>query len=112
MFVRVTNVQVAEGRWTAYEVAAQRLTLEGSSHAPGRLATWLIRSAEDVNSGFSIQVWDSMEALERYERSDWFRSRLVPALELLLAGEYPVTRGEVRFLHDSTRGWVMRRPRW
>src|SRR5437879_5185468 len=112
MFARITNVHVHEGGWSAYEIAAQRLTLEGSPHALGRLATWLIRSSEDANTGVSIQVWDSLEALKGYEQSEWFRTRLVPALELLLAGEYSVTRGEVRFLHDSDRGWVVRRPRW
>lgn len=112
MFVRITNVHVPDGGWSAYEIAAQRLTLEGSPHAQGRLATWLIRSIDDTNSGISIQVWDSMEALKHYEESDWFLTRLVPALELLVAGEYPVTRGEVRFLHELNRGWVVRRARW
>jgi len=88
------------------------LTLEGSPHAEGRVATWLIQSIEDVDSGISIQVWDSKEALKSYEESDWFRTRVVPTLEMLLVGEYPVTRGEVRFLHESNRGWVVRRPRW
>jgi heme-degrading monooxygenase HmoA len=111
MFARITNVHVHEGGWSEYETAAQRLTLEGSPHASGRLATWLIRSSEDPDSGVSIQVWDSLEALHRYEQSDWFQTRVVPALELLLAGEYSVTHGEVRFLHDH-RGWVVRRPRW
>ena len=112
MFVRITNIHVPEGGWSAYEVASQRLTLEANPHAQGRLATWLIQSTEDLNSGISIQVWDSKEALKRYEESDWFMTRVVPPLELLLAGEYPVTRGEVRFVHESNRGWVVRRPRW
>ena len=112
MFVRMTNVHVPQDGWPAYEAAAQRLTLEGSPHAPGRIATWLVRSTEDADVGISIQVWESMEALTRYEKTDWFQTRLVPALELLVIGEYPVMRGEVRFLHDSAQGWVVRLPRW
>jgi hypothetical protein len=112
MFVRITNVHVPEGGWAAYEAAALRLTLEGGPYAPGRIATWLIRSAEEDDTGMSIQVWDSIQALKLYEQTDWFRTRLVPALELLVVGEYPVMRGEVRFLHDFERGWVVRRPRW
>ena len=112
MFVRITNVHVSEGGWAAYETAAQRLTLEGGPHATGRIATWLIRSAEEDDTGISIQVWDSIEALKLYEQTDWFRTRMLPALEMLVVGEFPVMRGEVRFLHDSERGWVVRRPRW
>jgi hypothetical protein len=112
MFVRITNVHVPEDGWAAYEAAAQRLTLEGGPHAPGRIATWLIRSGEDKDAGISIQVWESMEALKHYEQTEWFLTRLLPALELLVVGEYPVMRGEVRFLYESARGWLVRRPRW
>jgi heme-degrading monooxygenase HmoA len=112
MFVRITNVHIVEGGWVEYETAAQRLTLEAGAHAPGRLATWLIRSEEEADAGISIQVWDSLAALHHYERTPWYQTRVVPALERLVVGEYPVMRGEVRFLHDAVRGWLIRRPRW
>src|SRR5262245_43012759 len=112
MFVRITDVKVWPGGWTDYEVAAERLTLEGRRWARGRQATWLVRSIDDEDAGVSIQVWASRDDLEAYEASDFYRVKVVGELERLLAGEFPVRRGEVRFIHEEERGWSVRRRRW
>jgi heme-degrading monooxygenase HmoA len=112
VFVRITDVKVWPGGWPDYEAAAERLTLEGRRWAEGRKSTWLVRSIENEDSGVSIQLWASREALEAYEASDFYRTKVVGELERLLAGEFPVSRGEVRFIHEQGRGWSLRRPRW
>ncbi len=42
--------------------------------------------------------------MEDYEASEWYRKRMMPELGRFLAGEIPVTRGELRFQYDTNNG--------
>jgi quinol monooxygenase YgiN len=112
MFIRITDVKVWPGTWAAYEAVAERLTLEGRRWAEGRVATVLIRSLDDADTGIGIAVWTSREALDAYEATPFYREHVVRQLERMLVGEFPVRHGEVRFIHQEGEGWQLRRPRW
>src|SRR6266567_8484857 len=112
MYVRITSIHCWPGQWPEYQATAERLCLESRHLAPARLSVWMIRSTEDPDQGVSLSLWTSQEELEAYEAGDWYRKRLMPELEKHLVGEIPVTRGELRFMYESQKGWAFRRSRF
>jgi quinol monooxygenase YgiN len=109
--VRVTTVRVRGGGWFDYEAAARRLCLESRAHAEGRRSLWLVRADGDEDIGFTVSVWDDGAALARYESSDWYKE-YIAELDHYVAGEIPVTRGELRFLYETGKGWEERSSRY
>lgn len=108
MYVRVTKVRVWPGRWFEYEAATQRLCIESRRIAPAWRAGCVIRSLDDPDSGLSVSVWDSLEDLQAYEETEMYRGRVLPELERYLSGEIPVERGEVRYVYEAEKGWLVR----
>jgi heme-degrading monooxygenase HmoA len=111
MFVRVTDIRTWPGRWPEYERCLLELNVVSREVAIGRLETWLAKSPDSENDGFVVSIWDSEDAAIAYESSEYLRQAL-SKLEIHLAGEYPVRRGDVKFIWDSTGARTFRQSRW
>ena len=64
--LRVTRGRVRPGSWDAYE-AALRQTIAEVGNVPGLLSRTLARDSDDGDLGYAISLWESKEAIEKYE---------------------------------------------
>ncbi len=88
------------GSWDQYEEFYRHQVLQGSGGAiEGMSERLLLRSTEDPDEGISVSVWDTEEALLRYERSD-LRRNIAREVESLYRGEFWVKHFQVT---DSNR---------
>ena len=88
------------GSWDQYEEFYRSQVLQGDGRkVEGMSERLLLRSTEDPDEGISVSVWDSEEALLRYERSD-LRRNMAREVEGLYRGEFWVKHFQVT---DSNR---------
>ena len=88
------------GSWDQYEEFYRSQVLQGDGRkVEGMSERLLLRSTEDPDEGISVSVWDSEDALLRYERSD-LRRNMAQEVEGLYRGEFWVKHFQVA---DSNR---------
>ena len=66
--LRVTRGKVRPGSWEEYEASLRKMIAQ-VGNVPGLLSRTLARDLNDPDSGYTISLWDSEEALARYESS-------------------------------------------
>jgi len=96
MFMRIVWGRVRAGQWDQYEEAYKKALRPGSQNIKGLRGRWLVRDIDNPDAGFSVSLWDSMEAIKRYENSEFFRSKVLPALRPFFVDDFTATHGEVR----------------
>ena len=82
------------GSWDQYEQYFRDQVMESTESVDGLRKRMLLRSTEDPDEGVSVSVWDSEEALLRYERSE-LRRNMAQEVENLYRGEFWVKHFEV-----------------
>ena len=98
-FVMMAWGKLRLGSWDQYEQYYRSQVEPTSGSVDGLRQRLLIRSTEDPDEGLSLSVWDSEEALLRYERSD-LRRNMAQEVENLYRGEFWVKHFQVT---DSNR---------
>jgi heme-degrading monooxygenase HmoA len=87
MYMRVTKGRMKPGCWEQYESSYRRY-VEGAPPPPGLLGRWLLRCVTDRDLGFSLSLWETIEAMEAYERSDAVRREILPHLAPFLTNDF------------------------
>ncbi len=87
------------GSWDEYEQFYRDNVLQGGGEVEGLGDRLLLRSTEDPDEGISVSVWDTEEALLRYERSET-RRNMAQEVEGLYRGQFWVKHFQVT---DSNR---------
>ncbi|CAI8013891.1 hypothetical protein GBAR_LOCUS8744 [Geodia barretti] len=82
------------GSWDQYEDYYRSQVEQTTTSVDGLRKRLLLRSTEDPDEGLSLSVWESEEALLRYERSD-IRRNMAQEVENLYRGEFWVKHFEV-----------------
>lgn len=95
MWMRIVSGTVSPGSWDQYEKLYREIVVN-EGPLPGLRGRWLIRNGADGDSGSSISLWESEEAMRTYESSALLREKLSPPLEVLWAGGMQKTCYEVR----------------
>lgn len=99
MYVRMVWGSLRAGSWSEYEHHYRERVSESATEVKGLQQRQLLRSSEDPDEGMSLSVWDTLEDLLNYERSE-FRGNLAREVEHLYRGEYWVKHFEIM---DSSR---------
>lgn len=97
--LRVTRGRVRPGSWDDYEAALRKVIAE-VGNVPGLLSRTLARDVEDSDSGYAISLWESREAIEKYESMPVVggtRSRL----HEFFVGEFESTLCDVRYWDET-----------
>jgi heme-degrading monooxygenase HmoA len=95
---------VEPGKWDEYEAAYR----EGAAQAgrpEGLMAHRLLRDIDDPDTGYSVMVWESAEAMEQYESSpnrEVHRSLILP----FFPAAFVVNRLEVVYDEDFAQASV------
>src|SRR5260370_37515327 len=104
MYKRIVWGKVRPGQWEQYEEAYNNVLRPGRENIRGLKGRWLARDIGDPDAGYSVSLWESTEALERYGSSDLFRPKGVPALQALFVNDVKADHCEER----ATAGFVGR----
>jgi heme-degrading monooxygenase HmoA len=83
------------GTWQEFE-QTYRATVVGKE-VPGLRGRWLAQDVQDPNGGFAVSLWDSLEAMQAYERSAAFTQEIQPRLQPFFVGEYTTYRCDVKY---------------
>lgn len=92
--LRITRGRIKSGTWDQFE-AALHDAVEKAGHIPGLLSRSLARDMKDPDEGYAISVWESMDALEHYERSDLAKT-ITPMIQSFFTGDYRTDHCELR----------------
>ncbi len=84
-----------EGTWQEYEQAYHEMV--AGKAVPGLRGRWLAQDVNDPDGGFSVSVWDSLDAMQAYEQSAVFTQEIQPRLQPFFAGEYTTYRCDVKY---------------
>lgn len=84
MYMRITMGRTRPGSWSQFE-AAYRQYVEANA-APGLRARWLVRSVTDADTFFTVSLWERLEDLETYERSDAVQRQVLKHIAPHLSG--------------------------
>lgn len=96
MYMRIVWGKLRPGQWEHYEAAYTNVLRPESETIRGLRGRWLARDLTDRDAGYSVSLWESTEAMERYEASDFFRLKVKPALQPFFADDFTTTHCEVR----------------
>lgn len=96
MYMRIVWGKVRPGQWEQYEEAYKSVLRPGRENIRGLKGRWLARDTGDPDAGYSVSLWESTEALERYESSEFFRRKVLPALQPFFVNDFEADHCEVR----------------
>jgi heme-degrading monooxygenase HmoA len=92
MYMRIAWVQVEPGQAANYENAFRNVASAGNMRA-----IWLTNSHDNSDSYFIVTLWDSLEAIQKWEESSDYKERFSPALRPYILGNYSVSVCEVKY---------------
>ena len=95
MHVMVVWGKLRLGAWEQFESFHDERVKATTSSIKGLRERQLLRSTEDPDEGMSISMWDSLEDLLNYERSELLQT-LAKEAEHLYRGDFWVKHFEVR----------------
>ncbi len=96
MFLRIIHGRLKPDSWHLYEQAYRNAVVKAGP-VRGLVGRWLTRDIDDPNSGTSISLWATQEAMADYEASDLLKNEITAKLAPYFSGEYRTTRSHVRF---------------
>ncbi len=89
--MRITRGKVHPGTWDAFEQAYKATVVVKSEHIDGLRGRWLVQDIDDPDAGYSVSFWESAEAIQAYEQSDFYRQEILPTLHPFFVGEFTTT---------------------
>ena len=91
--MRFSHGKLKPGAWNDYEKVYREVVAE-RTQMPGLLGSMLTRDADDPDSGYTVSIWESADALRRYEASDRAKA-VAPRFKPFHTGEYTTTVSEL-----------------
>lgn len=95
MYMRITMGRIRPGMWAQFETA-YRQHVEGAAQGHGLRARWLVRSTADPDTCFTISLWQTLNDMETYERSDAVKRQILHHITPYLEGISTAHHCEIR----------------
>jgi heme-degrading monooxygenase HmoA len=102
MYMRIIWGRIRTGQWDRYEAAYKEIFLAKKPVIEGLKGRWLVRDVNDPNAGYSVSVWKSVEAMNKYESGEFFRTVVKPALQPYFVDDFTTAHCEVRVIEEFT----------
>lgn len=96
VFIRIISGKVRPGSWSEFQRAYLHAVADAGA-IEGLAGRWLTQDADDPDSGTTISLWATREALEAYEKSDVLRDKINARLSPFFVGEYRTSKSKVLF---------------
>jgi heme-degrading monooxygenase HmoA len=95
MYMRISWGRVNPGEWDEYEKTFVK-ALADAGPITGLVRRTLSRDLQDLDTGYSVSVWESVEAMEAYE-TGVSPNEIVPKIRRFFGGAFVTNRLEMRF---------------
>jgi heme-degrading monooxygenase HmoA len=96
MLLRIIRGKLKPGTWDAFERAYQA-AISNAGPVEGLCGRWLVQDLDDPDSGSTISLWTTEEALRAYESSDLLKNAITAKLAPFFSGQYETRKCRVRF---------------
>jgi heme-degrading monooxygenase HmoA len=96
MLLRIIRGKLKPGTWDAFE-RAYRAAISNAGPVEGLCGRWLVQDLDDPDSGSTISLWTTEEALRAYESSDLLKNAITAKLAPFFSGQYETRKCRVRF---------------
>ena len=96
MLLRIIRGKLKPGTWDAFE-NAYRTAIANVGPIEGLRGRWLVQDCDDPDSGSTISLWTTEEALQTYESSDLLKNAITANLAPFFSGQYETRKCLVRF---------------
>jgi heme-degrading monooxygenase HmoA len=93
MFIRISWGRVEPGKWDEYE-AAFREGVAAAGRVDGLRGRIFSRDIDDPDTGYSVSLWDTAEAMDEYE-SGAAEREILPRIQPYFGGAFVTNRLEV-----------------
>ena len=98
MYMRIIWGRIRSGQWDQYEAAYKKVFLSRAPAIDGLNGRWLVRDVNDLDAGYSLSLWQTQEAMRKYESSDFFRAKVKPALQPFFVDDFSTAHCEVKVI--------------
>lgn len=96
MYMRIYWGRTYPGAWPSIEETYRELAKVST---PGLRARFVTQDVNDVESMYTITVWDSLESVQAWEASPAYRDVFLAAIKPFLVGSHSVSLCEVKVEH-------------
>ena len=96
MLLRIIRGKLKPGTWDAFE-NAYRTSISNAGPIEGLRGRWLVQDLDDPDSGSTISLWTTEEALQIYESSDLLKNTITAKLAPFFSGQYETRKSRVIF---------------
>jgi len=100
MLLRIIRGKLRPGTWIAFE-QAYKSAIASAGPVEGLRGRWLVQDLDDPDSGSTISLWTTEEALRAYESSELLKNTITAKLSPFFSGQYETRRSLVRFAEGS-----------
>jgi heme-degrading monooxygenase HmoA len=92
MYVRITQGRLVKGSWKEFEAIYKRVTAPDVAGLTGR---FLLADVDSKDAGHSMSMWNSLEAMRAYEKSDLLKKVIEPALRPFYTDDFKTFVSEI-----------------
>jgi heme-degrading monooxygenase HmoA len=100
MIMRITWGRVHPGRWNEYEQTYRATVVAKSKNITGLRGRWLVQDVNDKDAGFAVSLWDSIEDMQAYEQSDFFKKEILTPLQPFFVNAFTTSRCDVKYAEE------------
>ena len=86
MLLRIVRGKLKPGTWSDFETAYLK-AIADAGPVEGLCGRWLVQDVDDPNSGSTISLWTTDDALRAYERGDAMK-KIADKLTPFFSGQY------------------------
>jgi heme-degrading monooxygenase HmoA len=104
MFMRIVWGKLQTGAWERFEETYRKVLQPGSGGIEGLRGRWLVRDISDPDAGYSVSLWETREAMARYETTPFFRETVLPALQPFFLGDFMTRHCVVKVMEEFPAG--------
>ena len=100
MIMRITWGRVHPGKWSEYEQTYNATVVAKSENIKGLRGRWLVQDITDKDAGYAVSLWDSNEAMQAYEQSDFYKREILAPLQPFFINAFTTSRCEVKYAQE------------
>jgi heme-degrading monooxygenase HmoA len=100
MIMRITWGRIHPGKWDEYEKTYNATVVAKSKDVKGLRGRWLAQDMSDKDTGYAVSLWDSVEDMQAYEQSDFYKKEILPPLQPFFINAFTTSRCEVKYVQE------------
>jgi heme-degrading monooxygenase HmoA len=100
MIMRITWGRIHPGKWDEYEKTYNATVVAKSKDIKGLRGRWLAQDMADKDTGYAVSLWDSVEDMQAYEQSDFYKKEILAPLQPFFINAFTTSRCDVKYAQE------------